>query len=61
MQVTHGTAEEIENAKVVLVLGVIAIAAFWRTLLRIALAIIAALMLVVLGFGALMIFQAMHA
>jgi len=60
MQLTQGTAEELDNAKVALVLVAIVIAVFWRTVLRLVLAVIAAVVVVLLGLGAFALIQAMH-
>jgi hypothetical protein len=60
MNVTQSTAQDIENAKAALVLTTIAIAVFWRTVLRMVVAIIAAGIIVLVGFGAFVILQAMH-
>jgi hypothetical protein len=46
--------------KAALVLTTIAIAVFWCTVLRVVVAIIAAGVVVVVGFGAFVILQAMH-
>jgi hypothetical protein len=60
MQVTHGTAGDIANARVALVLIAIVIAVFWRTVLRILLAVIAAAVLLLVGFGAFVLLQTTH-
>ncbi len=56
MFATHGTAQEVENARVILVLIAVGIVVFWRIALRILLAIIA----VAVGTGALVLLQGMH-
>jgi predicted RND superfamily exporter protein len=60
MQVTHATAQDIENAKAALALTAIGIAIFWRTILRMVIAIIAAGVIVLVGFGAVVFLQGMH-
>jgi hypothetical protein len=49
--------QEMESAKVVIVLAAIAIVAFWRVLLRLLLALIAIAFVVLLGAGAVMMLQ----
>ena len=60
MHVTQVTAKDIENAKAAWLLTMIVIAVFWRTVLRATLAIIAAVVIVLVGFGAYVLLQAMH-
>jgi hypothetical protein len=49
--------QEMESAKVLIVLAAIAIVAFWRVLLRLLLALIAIAFVVLLGAGAVMMLQ----
>jgi uncharacterized membrane protein len=60
MHVNHATSQDIENAKAALVLTAIVIAVFWRTVLRMVIATIAAGVIVLVGFGVLVILQAIH-
>jgi hypothetical protein len=50
-----------DNAKVALVLIVIMVAAFWRTIIRLVLAVLAAVVLVAVGYGVIVIIGAIHA
>ncbi len=56
MFATHGTAQDIENARVALLLLAVGIAVFWRAVLRVLLAII----VVAVGAGAFVLLQGMH-
>jgi hypothetical protein len=58
---TQGTAQDLEAARAALVIGAIVIAAFWRTIIRIVVAVLVALVMVLLGFGAIMLVHAMQA
>jgi uncharacterized membrane protein len=60
MHVNQATPQDIENAKAALVLTAIVIAVFWRTVLRMVIATIAAGVIVLVAFGAFVILQAMH-
>jgi hypothetical protein len=60
MQVSQPTTQDIENAKAAVVLTAIVIAAFWRTVLRMVIAMIAAGVIVMVGVGAFVLLQAMH-
>jgi hypothetical protein len=55
MLVTQATAQEVENVRVVFVLLALGIAVFWRTAVRILLAII----IIAIGAGLLVLLQAM--
>jgi hypothetical protein len=52
----QGSAQEIENARMALVLIMVGVAVFWRVLLRVLLAII----VVAVGAGAYMFLHSMH-
>ncbi len=56
MTVIHGTAQEIENARLALVLVTLGIVTFWRVLLRVVLAIA----IVATGAGALLLLHSVH-
>jgi hypothetical protein len=49
------------NVKVALVLIVIMVAAFWRTIIRLVLAVLVAVVLVAVGYGMIAFVAAMHA
>jgi hypothetical protein len=57
----QGTPQDIKNAEAGLVLAVIIIAAFWRPILRLVLAALAAGILLALGFGVILFIHAAHA
>jgi hypothetical protein len=57
MQITHATAKDVET---VLTLTTITIAVFWRTVLRLTVAIIVAIVLVLIGLGVFVLLQSMH-
>lgn len=50
-----------DNAKVALVLIVIMVAAFWRTIIRLVLAVLVAVLLVAVGYGLIAFIAAVHA
>ena len=52
----QGSAQDIENARVALVLALAGIAVFWRFLLRVVIAIVAVAVVV----GAVVLLQGMH-
>ena len=56
MLVTQATAQQVENARVVLVLLALGIVLFWRVALRVLLAIV----IVAIGTGALVLLQGVH-
>ena len=56
MLATHGTAQEIENARMAIVLITLGITVFWRVVLRVLLAIA----IVAAGAGALLLLHSMH-
>jgi len=57
---TQGTVQEVENARVALVLIAVGIVVFWRVLLRVLLAIIAIAVVVTVGAGAILLLQGMR-
>jgi hypothetical protein len=52
----QGTAQEVENARVALMLIAVIIVVFWRVVIRVLLAII----VVAVGAGALVLLQGIH-
>ena len=56
MFVTQAAAQDVENARVALILLALGIAIFWRVAVRILLAII----VVAVGAGAFLLLQSMH-
>jgi len=56
MFASHATAQEIEHARVILVLIAAAIVVFWRVALRVLLAVI----VIAVGAGAFLLLQSMH-
>ena len=60
MQFSQPVANEVESARVLLVLVAVGIVAFWRVILRILLAILAIAIVVVVGAGALVLLALMH-
>jgi len=60
MVVTHTTAQDVENARVLLVVVAGVIVVFWRTVLRVLIAVLVAALLVGVGAGVLMLFPGIH-
>lgn len=60
MFATSGTAQEVENARVALMLVAVGIVVFWRLVVRVLLAIIAVAVVVTVGAGALVLLQGLH-
>ena len=56
MLVTHATGQEVDNARVVLMLLAVGIVAFWRIALRVLLAAV----IVAAGIGAVVLLQTVH-
>lgn len=56
----QGAAQAVESARVVLVIIAIAVAVFWRVLLRLVLAIIAIAILMAIGSGVVVLLNAGH-
>jgi hypothetical protein len=61
MLLAQGIPQDIQNTEVGLILAVIIIAVFWRPLLRLALAALAAGILFALGLAAVAFVHVMHA
>lgn len=60
MFATQGTVQQVENARVALALIAVGVVVFWRTVLRVLLAIIAIAVVVTVGAGALVLLQGVH-
>ena len=60
MFATHGTVQEVENARAALVLIAMGIVVFWRVVVRVLLAIIAVAVVVTIGAGVLVLLQGVH-
>ena len=61
MHLALGTVQDPGSVEAVLVSAVIAIAIFWRLIVRVLLVVIVATLLVALTYGAVTLVQAMHA
>lgn len=60
MFATQATVHSIASARILIVISAIAIVTFWRTIIKVVLIALAALMLVLFGFGAFALFVSMH-
>ena len=60
MFATHATAQDVESARMLLVVIAGVIVIFWRTLLRVLIAVLVAALLVGVGAGVLMLFPGIH-
>jgi len=60
MHLALGAVNDVGQTNAMLLVAVIAIAIFWRLILRTLLVVIGAAVLVALGYGAVMLIQAMH-
>jgi type IV secretory pathway VirB6-like protein len=60
MLASHGTVQEVENAKLALALVAVAIVAFWRAIIRVLLAVIVIAVVVSVGAGAIALLQGVH-
>ncbi len=60
MFATQGTAQQIENARVVIALVAVVLVVFWRVALRVLLAIIAVAIAITVATGAIVLLQGMH-
>ncbi len=60
MLATHTTAQDVENTRVLLVVVAGVIVVFWRTVLRVLIAVLVAALLVGVGAGVLMLFPGIH-
>jgi hypothetical protein len=60
MFASHGTNQDLENAKLVLAIAAVIIVVFWRAVLRILIAIIVIAVIVTVGAGTFVLLQGMH-
>jgi hypothetical protein len=56
----QAAVQSAEGIRVLLLLAAIAVAAFWRTVLRLVLILVLTTIIVAIGYGAIAIFQTMH-
>jgi hypothetical protein len=52
--------QEVQGTQIAVVLGAIAIVAFWRTILKCVVMLVAIAIIAALGYGAVVIWQNMH-
>jgi hypothetical protein len=60
MLATHGTNQDLENAKFVLAIAALIIVVFWKAVLRVLIAVIVIAVIVTVGAGTIVLFQGMH-
>jgi hypothetical protein len=60
MQPIHGAAQEVESARIAIVLIAAVLVVFWRLVLRVLLAIIVIAVMVLVGSGAIVLLQSVH-
>jgi hypothetical protein len=60
MFASHGTNQDLENAKLVLAIAAVIFVVFWRAVLRILIAIIVIAVIVTVGAGTFVLLQGMH-
>jgi uncharacterized membrane protein len=60
MPATQGSVQDLENARVALVLIAVAIVAFWRIVLRVLLAVIVIALVVTVSAGAIVLLGSTH-
>jgi hypothetical protein len=60
MPAIQGAAQEVESARVAIVLIAAVLVIFWRQVLRVLLTIIAIAVVVLVGSGAIVLLQSMH-
>jgi hypothetical protein len=60
MQAIHLAAQEVESAKIAIVLIAAVLVVFWRIVLRVLLAIIAIVVVVLVGSGAIVVLESVH-
>lgn len=56
----QAAASSAEGIRVLVLLGAIAIVAFWRTAIRLVLILVGTAIIVAIGYGAIAIYQIMH-
>ena len=60
MFAAQATVHSTESARIVVVLSAIALIVYWRAIIRLALMVLAALILALLGLGAIALFGFVH-
>jgi hypothetical protein len=60
MLATQGSAHDLGGIAVVVVLIATMLVVFWRTVVKVALALFAIAVIAIVGFGAVVLWQAMH-
>jgi hypothetical protein len=56
----QAAASNAEGIRVLVLLGALAIVAFWRTAIRLVLILVVTAIIVAIGYGAIAIYQSMH-
>jgi hypothetical protein len=56
----QAAVQEVQGTQIAIVLGAIAIVAFWRTILKGVVMLVAIAIIAALGYGAVVIYQNMH-
>jgi hypothetical protein len=56
----QAAVQEVQGTQIAIVLGAIAIVAFWRTILKCMVMLVAIAIIAALGYGAVVIWQNMH-
>ena len=56
----HAPVQEVETAQTIALVTAIAVVAFWRTVVRSLIVVASTAIIATLGFGVIMIWQAMH-
>lgn len=60
LAITHAAVHGIESARALIMLSAITILVFWRPIIKLALMTLAALMLALLGYGAIALSGSIH-
>jgi hypothetical protein len=60
MFATQAAVHSTESARIVIILSAIALIVYWRTIIRLALMVLAALILAILGLGAIALVGFVH-
>lgn len=56
----QAAVQEVQGTQIAIVLGAIAIVAFWRTILKCVVMLVAIAIIAALGYGAVALYQNMH-
>jgi hypothetical protein len=56
----QAAVQEVQGTQIAIVLGAIAVVAFWRTILKCVVMLVAIAVIAALGYGAVVIYQNMH-